>query len=277
MLRIMSNNQWRRDENHPIWEERGEDCSAAAREKGFVQVYQETQPDIIGFQEVSPLMLDCMMRGLKDAGTPYAALWGRDTPILYRPEKLSLIDSAFGIYPAACPGYEGCFNNEDTKSWNIAVFEEKASGRRLIVCTTHLWWKDDDPASAYYQKGSNEARCYQLQLLIRELNRFQERYDAPAVLMGDLNCPYHSDPIRLAKEAGFVHANDLAEDYAYPYHGYHACGDPGYKPYVPEPFENAIDHMLVRGSLRVRRFDRYISDTYLPLSDHFPAMIDTEF
>lgn len=274
MLRIMSNNQWRRDENHPAWAERGEDCSAAVREKGFVRVYRETSPDIIGFQEVSPLMLDFLMRGLQAAGETYAVLWGRDTPILYRQNKLELIDSAFGIYPAECPGYEGCFNNDDTKSWNIAVFREKASGKTLIMCTTHLWWKSDDPASVQYQAGSNAARCYQLRLLIRALDVWQEKYGCPAVLVGDLNCPYHSDPIDLAKAAGFVHANDLAEDYAYPYHGYHACGDPGYEPYTPEPFENAIDHMLVRGSLRVKRFDRYISDAYLPLSDHFPAMID---
>ena len=277
MLRIMSNNQWRRDENHPLWAERGEDCSAAAREEGFVRVYQETAPDIIGFQEVSPLMLDFLMRGLQASGETYAVLWGRDTPILYRQERLELFDSAFGIYPADCPGFDGCFNNDDTKSWNIAVFREKDTAQPLIMCTTHLWWKDDDPAARHYQAGSNAARCYQLQLLLKELDHFQKKYDCPAVLVGDLNCPYHSDPIALAKSAGFIHANDLAEAYAYPYHGYHACGDSGYEPYVPEPFENAIDHMLVRGALRVQRFDRYISDTYLPLSDHFPAMIDVEF
>ena len=277
MLRIMSNNQWRRDENHPLWEARGEDCSAAARERGFVKVYQETRPDVIGFQEVSPLMLDEMMRGLQKEGIPYAAVWGRDTPILYRQEKFILLDSAFGIYPQECPGFEGCFNNDDTKSWNIAVLQEKESGKNVILCTTHLWWMSGVPEVPPYQAGSNEARVYQMQLLIRELNRFQEKYDAPAVLVGDLNCPYDSDPIRLAKEAGFVHANDLAEEYAYPYNGHHPCGDSGYEPYVPQPFEKAIDHMLIRGNLRVLRFDRYIADSYLPLSDHFPAMIDVSF
>ena len=27
----------------------------------------------------------------------------------------------------------------------------------------------------------------------------------------------------------------------------------------------------------VKRFDRYIADSYLPLSDHFPLWIDVEF
>lgn len=275
MLRLMSNNQWRCDENLPAWEARGEDCGAETREKGFARVYLETKPDAIGFQEVSPLMLDRLMRELKDAGLPYAALWGRDTPILYRPDRLELVDSAFGIYPAACPGYAGCFNNLDTKSWTIAVFREKASGKCFILAATHLWWMDDDPKSRNYQAGSNAARVYQMGLLIGELERFRGKYGCPEVLVGDLNCPYASDPIDAARAAGFVHANDLAE-WAYPWHGYHRCGGAGYEPYVPEPFENAIDHMLIRGKLRVTRFDRFIADWYLPLSDHFPAYVDAE-
>ena len=277
MLRIMSNNQWKRDDNHPDWAARGENCSAEVRERGFVSVYKETRPDIIGFQEVSPLMLDELMLGLQKAGIPYAALWGRDTPILYRADKLELIDSAFGIYPEECPGFEGCFNNSGTKSWNMGAFREKTSGRIIIMSTTHLWWMSDKPEIPPYQAGSNEARCYQLKLLIKELDRFQKEYKAPAVLVGDLNCPYDSDPVALAKEAGFVHANDIAKDYAYPYNGWHYCGDRGYEPYTPEPFETAIDHILIRGSLQVSRFDRYISESYLPLSDHFPAVIDICF
>ena len=276
MIRIMSNNQWWHELNLPNWAEKGEDCSAEHRERGFARVYHETRPDIIGFQEVSPSMLCFLMRDLQAQGDIYAALWGKDTPILYRQEKFELVDSAFGIYPAGCPGYEGCFNNDDTKSWNIAVLREKASGKCIIMVTTHLWWKSDDPENVNYQPGSNAARVFQLGLLTEKVGEFQKKYDAPAVLVGDLNCPYHSDPIDAVRAAGFIHCNDLAEDYAYPYHGYHVCGDPGYEPYVPEPFENAIDHMLVRGKLSVKRFDRFIADYYLPLSDHFPAMIDAE-
>ena len=276
MLRLMSNNQWRIDENLPSWAARGEDCSAPVREKGFAKVYLDTQPDVIGFQEVSPRMLDCLMCEMKDAGLPYTAVWGRDTPILYRAEKLELIDAAFGIYPETCPGFTGCFNNSGTKSWNIAVFREKASGKPFIMTTTHLWWMSDDPKSPIYQEGSNEARVYPIRLLAEEIGRFQEKYGCPAVLVGDLNCPYHSDPIDFLRQAGFVHANDVAEEYAYPYNGYHPCGNEGYGPYTEKPFEEAIDHMLIRGEMKVKRFDRYISEAYLPLSDHFPAMIDVE-
>ena len=278
-MRIMSNNQWLCDQNLPEWEAKGEDCSAEHREKGFANIYAELLPDAIGFQEVSPRMLDRLMRELQAKGLRYAALWGRDTPILYRPDALELIDSEFGIYPAECPGYEGCFNNYDTKSWNIAVFREKKSGKPLIFATTHLWWMIDDREPLYYesyQLGSTAARIYQIGIVMDRIEIYREKYGAPAVLVGDMNCPYHSKPIASAFANGYVHANDAAQEYAYPYHGYHWCGRNGYDPYIPEPFEQAIDHILIKGPLKVLRMDRYIDESYLPLSDHFPAFIDAE-
>ena len=109
-LRIMSHNVWKRDDNLPAWQEKGEDCSAAVRAKGMVRVYMETQPDIIGFQEMSCVMADEIIRGLAAQGQRYALLWGRDTPILYRQERLELLDSDFQMYPTAFPGWEGEFN-----------------------------------------------------------------------------------------------------------------------------------------------------------------------
>ena len=277
MLRIMSNNQWLCDKNLPEWDAKGEDCSAEHREKGFAEIYTKLLPDAIGFQEVSPYMMDRLMRELQAKGARYASLWGRDTPILYRPDTLELIDSEFGIYPADCPGYEGCFNNNDSKSWNIAVFREKATEKVFLLATTHLWWMIDDrePLSyESYQKGSTAARIYQMGIVTDRIRIYQEKYHCPAVLVGDMNCPYDSKPIELAFSRGYVHANDVARDYAYPYHGYHWCGRNGYVPYVPEPFKKAIDHILINGQMQVLRMDRYIDDSYLALSDHFPAYID---
>ena len=64
-MRILSNNQWRHDDNTSAWSERGEDCSAEHREKGFSEVYAKLLPDAVGLQEVSPRMLDCLMRELQ--------------------------------------------------------------------------------------------------------------------------------------------------------------------------------------------------------------------
>ena len=110
-LRIMSHNLWKNDDNRPAWSEKGLDCSAETRSKGFIQVYTELLPDLIGCQEVSSLMAEKIICGCSDLGVKYALLWGKDTPIIYRPDKLELIDSDFSLYPEALPEHDGCFNN----------------------------------------------------------------------------------------------------------------------------------------------------------------------
>ncbi len=279
MLRIMTHNQWKNDDNLPAWGEQGKDCSAAVRMRGFTRVYAETLPDIIGGQEVSATMADLLIRYTAENGMRYALLWGRDTPILYRPDKLELVDSEFSLYPDEFPGHEGVFNNSQTKSHAIAVFRIKESGKLLIFASTHLWWKSGKPSSPDYQPYSDEARAYQISLLITRIDALQEKYACPAIIVGDLNADYQSLAVGAAFAHGFVHAHDVATEHADETMGYHDCFAWGYHAYYRDtPFETAIDHILLRGMPEgaVKRFERFSPDYYLPLSDHSPAYIDLE-
>ncbi|MBR6708678.1 MAG: endonuclease/exonuclease/phosphatase family protein [Clostridia bacterium] len=277
-IRLMSHNQWKCDKNLPAWESQGLDCSAKARTRGFARVFRDVMPDVVGCQEVSALMADNLIRFLQEDGLRYALLWGRDTPILYRQDKLELIDSDFALYPEECPGFEGSFNNSMTKSRCHAVFRVKENGKCFIFTTTHLWWKSSNPESANYQPGSTEARVYQLGLAIEEIDAFQKKYNCPAILVGDLNASYNTKIIARAFEGGFVHAHDVAVEFADDAQGYHSCGADGYGPYRTGGFPAAIDHILVRGADDgfVRRFERFSPEYYLPLSDHSPVFIDAE-
>jgi hypothetical protein len=272
----MSHNVWKCDRNLPAWEAMGEDCSAAARAKGMVRVYTETLPDIIGCQEMSFVMADEIIRGLAEQGRRYALLWGRDTPILYRQDRLELLDSDFLMYPTEFPGWEGEFNNSGTKSWCIAVFRDKTDGKKLIFMSTHLWWKSSDPTSGSYQAGSDEARVYQLNMTMDRLEAYHEKYGCPVVLVGDLNSKYNSPVIQNALARDFEHAHNIATEFVDEDWGYHYCFGDGYKPYEPAPFEKAIDHILVKYAPAgfVRRFERYTPEYYLPLSDHSPVFAD---
>ena len=278
-IRLMTHNLWRKDNNSPGWEEKGYDCSAEARSRGFVKLYGELAPDVIGCQEASPLMAELLMCGCLENGQKYALLWGKDTPILYSVEKFELIDSEFFLYPETIPGYEGCFNNNNTKSASIAVFRIKESGKKFIFATTHLWWKKSDPAAKNYQPYSDEARAYQLNLLIKAVKHYEAKYNCPSVIVGDFNDGYDSKCLQEAFEKGYSHAHDLATDYADESVGLHYCFSDGFETeYYDHPFEKAIDHILVGGTgeMTVRRFQRYSPDYYFPLSDHSPAFIDAE-
>lgn len=276
-LRLMSNNQWKNDEN--LWEELGLDCSAATRARGFAEAYAELAPDVVGLQEVSGKMIEELMERLAEKATPFALLWGRDTPILYRSDKFELLDSRHALYPDGVPGLDGIYNNKKTKSYTIAHFRCKEDGKRFVFVSTHLWWKSSNPESRSYYPGSDEARAYQIELVIAEIDRFCREQSCPVVIVGDFNTRYDSKVIEYAKSRGFSHAHDVATEYADETNGHHPCGKSGYMPYEPKPFVCGIDHILVRDcpSDFVRRFDRYYPDSFLPLSDHFPLYIDVEF
>ena len=67
-VRIMSNNLWSCDTNTGAWAAIGYDCSAPVRAEGFVQVYSETMPDVIGTQECTDLMQSELLTKLQEEG-----------------------------------------------------------------------------------------------------------------------------------------------------------------------------------------------------------------
>ena len=278
-LRVMSNNQWWADTNKPAWAEAGLDCSAAVRAPGFARMIRETAPDIAGLQECTKLMADLLMLEFADTNAGYALLWGRDTPILYKTDKFELVDSAYLLYPEAVPGFEGEFNNLKTKSYCIAALRSKENGKMLIFGTTHLWYMSGDPSSKSYRAGSDEARAYQLGLLMDKAEEFGTKYDCPIILVGDMNAYLGSIAVRRALERGYTHAYDLAVEHKDEGHGYHYCNDSGYGPYIPAERDKALDHILIKNAPDgfVRRFERFAADYYMPLSDHLPVYIDIEY
>lgn len=283
-IRLMTHNVWNRDLNSPQWEEKGEDCSAEARVGGLLRVYRETLPDVIGGQEVSALMADLLKEGLQSEAVKYTLIWGRFTPILYRTDKLELIDSEFGTYPEHIQGFDGSFNDVRSKSWNLGVFRVKSTGKTFIFVTTHLWWKADPPDESYigkhgYKLGSDEARERQIAIVLENIIKYREIYSCPVILLGDMNTGYNSKAMQYLRDHGFRHARDIATEYAEEAVGYHYCFPDGYqKKYYDRPFETAIDHIYIMGENdgAVKRFERYSPEYYYAISDHSPAYIDVE-
>ena len=278
-IRIMSNNQWWSDGNKPAWKAAGLDSSADARVPGFLRMFKDTDPDIVGLQECSMYMTNLHMQSFTDEKIPYALLWGHDTPILYKTTKFELVDSAYLVYPKEVPGLEGEFNNLNTKSYCIAVLRSKEDGKMIIFGTTHLWYMSSNPTSKYYQLGSDEARVYQLGLMMDKAEEFMKKYDCPVVLVGDMNALGDSPCVQNAYARGYSDARDIAKEYADDGHGMHKCDAEGYGPYVPADPIKALDRVFVKNAPEgfVRRFERFNEEYYMPLSDHLPVYIDVEF
>ena len=274
-FRLLSNNIWWSNNNTEAWKARGENCAPDHRAKGFARVYKELAPDIIGLQEAAAMLPNYVMTELlNQTEIPYAMLWGRDTPIIYRVDKFELVDSTYDIYPEGIPGFEGEFNNLLTKSYCIGVFRVKENGKLLIFATTHLWYKTEEQ-----QSGSDFARTYQLGILMDKIEQFKEKYDCPVFMMGDFNAYYDSDAVRSALNRGYVSAYHLATDYRDETCGYHHCAGDRYEGFENKKTVNeSIDQFMVKDAKEgsIKRFDRFYPEYYYPLSDHFPLFIDVE-
>ena len=278
-LRILTNNVWCCGKNQPWWEERGLDCSSTARSVGIARVYEELLPDLIGWQEGDSLFQKHVPHILEEKGLDYGYISGNLTPILYNKKALVLLESHFMIYPVSVPGYEGEFNNVNTKAFTAAAFRIKESGKMIVFATTHLWWMSGIEGKGCYRPYSNEAREYQINLMIDRVEELRQKYDCPAIISGDLNDHYNSLAVKAAQARGYRHAHDIAVEYADERNGWHYCFPDSYDMYEdPKPFEEGIDHILVKGEPEgfVRRFERFTPDWYMPVSDHFPAYADVE-
>ena len=229
MLRLMTHNVWNRDDNAPAWEAKGENCAASVRVGSLIRMWKELSPDIIGCQEVSRLMAELLKENLEKEGINYALIWGRFTPILYRPEKFELVDTEFLTYPEEIEGYEGEFNDVKSKAVNVAVFREKASGKVFIFATTHLWWKTDPKNVVEYgfpepytlMAGSDAAREYQIKLADELIEKYRRIHNCPVIFVGDMNTAYNTAAIQYALSNGYRHAHDIATDYREESVGYH--------------------------------------------------------
>lgn len=275
MLRLMSQNQWSCPVNHPAWEEKGLNSSSEYRMKGHTRIIQHINPDIIGGQEVTRdmqlyLKLNCIENNL-----PYTIIWGNYTPIIYRADKLELLDTEFLLYPVSIDGYDGQCNDSLSKACNLGVFRNKETGNVFIFANTHMWWK-----SEHQQPGSDEVRRLQMIAAIDLINKYQDKYNGcPIIFCGDMNTPLNKPaPVYALTEGQFVHAHDIATDHAYEGVGYNGCGAEGPGVWRDGTYADAIDHILVRdvneGS--VKCFERYCPDYYLYLSDHAPIYIDID-
>ena len=282
-LRLMSQNQWYWSDNRPEWQEQGYDSSAAHRMHGHIQVFKDLMPDVVGGQEITPEMQQYFHWYAAEEGLDgYTMIWGSYHPIIYRPEKLDLVDSEYLCFPDKIEGLPGKYcGPAKAKGATLAVFRVKETGKMFIFLTTHLWFKRGNPEHPKYYPGSNEARVFQLRLNKQLIEKYRGIYgDIPVVLVGDLNGGSDSEALIPALfEGGYLHAHDLATEYAIEDGGFNTLSvrGPG-KWHEGLDHLHAFDHIIVKDFPEgaIKRFDRYMPDYYLYISDHAPVYIDAE-
>lgn len=223
----------------------------------IVNNIESVQPDIIGFQEVTPTHYKYLTEHLKGYGNV----------IEYRDDS---------ILPEACPVFYNSsrFDLEDkgsfwlskspdvmSKDWGAAcyricsytILKDRQSGKKLVVFNTHL------------DHISDEARIMGINVVLDKIRQFGR---LPSIIMGDFNADESSETYKSATNSFFdakYQTKDTAKGATYQCWG-KKLGD-----------ENIDYFMISKSGIKVNRY-RIIDTTYEGVypSDHFPITINIE-
>ena len=164
----------------------------------IIEDVNAVKPDIIGFQEVTPLHYDYLVKSmpnyLNEISYRDDFILSEGCPIFYRADKYERVDSG-SFWLSETPEVM-------SKSWGAAhyrictyvILRDKDTDKEFFVFNTHL------------DHVSDEARIEGIKVV---LNKISEFGNLPAFLMGDLNANPDSETIASTK-ASFDDAHDIA-------------------------------------------------------------------
>lgn len=151
---------------------------SAFRNTLVAEMAAEFDADICMFQEFGPETIRVGEAPLQSllAGTysevPTEKADRNFTPVFYKTEAYTLIDSGYLLYDGK--------NDADSKSITWAVLEERATGKRVAVASTHFWWM-------YESDEDNQQRLRNADQLKALCDTIVNKHGVPVIIGGDFN------------------------------------------------------------------------------------------
>lgn len=220
----------------------------------LVETLAANTPDIIGFQEVTPVHY----RYLKDALPQFESeiayrdkkLLSEGCPIFYAKEKFTLLDKG-SFWLSETP--ETMSKDWGAKCYRICSFvilQNKADGKKLVVFNTHL------------DHVSDEARIKGIGVVLEKIKQFGS---LPSIIMGDFNATEESETYRAATES-FLDAKYQTEN---------TMSGATYQGFGESLNSENIDYFMIsKTGINVHAY-KIIRDTCdgVYTSDHFPIYL----
>ncbi|MBQ7320838.1 MAG: endonuclease/exonuclease/phosphatase family protein [Clostridia bacterium] len=186
------------------------------------------------------------------------------TPVFYKRERFDLIDHGYILYKGK--------NDANSKSVTWAILAEKASGVRFGVCSTHFWWRCNEPDDNAHRL-SNAAELYACAMDMKQ------RFDVPVIIGGDLNCgklaSQGEEPwLWLCDRLIDVRAAAPITTEMLTHHAYPVKDENGLFCDAEMP-KRTLDHMFVteHPNIALRSFEVDTSRRALATSDHCPLIL----
>ncbi len=192
------------------------------------------------------------------------------TPVFYKTEKYNLLDSGYFLYDG--------LNDANSKSVTWAVLEEKESGKKVIVASTHLWWMAES-------EKDNQQRLQNVAQLKAFCDEMVEKTGLPIIVGGDFNNGNGSvqgdEPYFKMLEDGFCDIRQVATETT----DTPTCGNdypvalPDNTAAIRKMPEYTIDYIFTYNgeNLKPTLFDVLVQEEARQSSDHSPLIGIIEF
>ena len=217
------------------------------------------QPDIIGFQEATPIHYEYLKKILVGYDNEMAYrdnfVLSEGCPIFYRTDKFEKVDSGSFWLSETPEVMSKDWGSEHYRICVYVILREISTGKEFAVFNTHL------------DHTSDEARINGIQVVLDKISEFG---DLPAYLMGDLNAKENSKTIQSTKES-FDDAKLIATV---------TDDSPTYHNWGNSAKEKRIDYIMIsKGDADVFEYgvvDNYHADHGVYSSDHSSIFIKTK-
>lgn len=223
-----------------------------------VDLIEDAQPAIIGFQEATKWQYNYLYEALDDYDSIITyrddAYNSEGCPLFYRTDLFTLVDKG-SFWLSETP-------EKMSKDWGAAcyricsyvILEDKTTGGRFAVFNTHL------------DHISDTARINGIKVVLDKIKEFNS---LPAILMGDMNSRETSETYKSATEF-FLDTKYQTEN---------TMTSCTYQNWGKELDRNCIDYIFTsKSGFKVNSYkvERYTHDG-IYLSDHFPICVNVSF
>ncbi len=259
--------------NHNIWGNFAATEKIGNRNKLIKKLIFDRKPDFCCFQECNPdtsRKEDPIEALIAERYTevPTSAAEKNFTPVFYNKERFDVVYSDWIKYSG--------LNDINSKSITRAVLEEKETGKRVGVISTHFWWQIGEEHTQWRINNAAELKAAAEDII--------ERFGVPVIISGDLNnglgAEQDTRPYEKMMQDGFTdirHVAPITTD-SHTCHAYPELNENDEYVNGPKP-SFTLDYIMTYGenSLKPLRFEVLTSQDALNSSDHCPLIGEFEF
>lgn len=227
-----------------------EGSSAFTRANGVCSILNNSEPDVIGLQEVSRNWLFCLSQNTdyKIINNTRNTILGTMTVLAYNPQTLLLLHSG------ECVFTEGTHTRLRRIIWG--VFERKIDGKKICVINTHLSLSKTDGEYAVNQAFE----------LVSFINDLYYRYDAPVFLTGDFNAGERRENCVYLPSVYEIILTSATDTKKSAFNISFGIGK--------NTSASTVDHIFIRGNIDIKNYVLLSQTQFSKLSDHYPVFVD---